>query len=75
MTLSGNWNYPTAVKFGPGRIRELADICRGAGIRRPLLVTDSGLAKLPMIAAARRRSRASAIIGSLARPESVTRSG
>ncbi|MBA4222644.1 MAG: alcohol dehydrogenase [Methylobacterium sp.] len=49
MTLKGNWNYPTAVRFGPGRIAELAQACRAAGIERPLLVTDSGLSGLPMI--------------------------
>ncbi len=46
----GNWNYPTNVRFGVGRISELADICGTLGIRRPLLVTDPGLAPLPMIA-------------------------
>ncbi len=46
---SGNWNYPTHVRFGPGRIRELAGVCKGLGIKRPLLVTDPGLAALPMI--------------------------
>jgi alcohol dehydrogenase class IV len=50
MSLSGNWNYPTAIKFGAGRIRDLAEVCRAAGINRPLLVTDAGLAKLPMVA-------------------------
>jgi alcohol dehydrogenase class IV len=49
MSLSGNWNYPTAIKFGPGRIKELPEVCRAAGIKRPLLVTDAGLAKLPMV--------------------------
>lgn len=49
MTLKANWNYPTAVRFGPGRISELAQACRAAGIERPLLVTDSGLSGLPMI--------------------------
>ncbi|MBR3193126.1 iron-containing alcohol dehydrogenase [Bosea sp. (in: a-proteobacteria)] len=49
MTLKANWNYPTAVRFGPGRIAELAQACRAAGIERPLLVTDSGLSGLPMI--------------------------
>jgi alcohol dehydrogenase class IV len=53
MTLpSANWNYPTAIRFGPGRIAELAQLCRELGIERPLLVTDPGLAALPMIAAA-----------------------
>ncbi len=41
-----NWNYPTAVRFGAGRITELADACQALGIKRPLLVTDAGLATL-----------------------------
>jgi len=45
----GNWNYPTQVKFGAGRIKELADVCIGMGIKNPLLVTDHGLADLPMV--------------------------
>ncbi|WP_421999987.1 iron-containing alcohol dehydrogenase [Reyranella sp.] len=48
--LVGNWNYPTAIRFGDGRVRELADACKAVGLRRPLIVTDPGLAKLPMIA-------------------------
>lgn len=48
-TLRGNWNYPTSVRFGPGRIAELPDACQTLGIKRPLLVTDPGLAALPMI--------------------------
>jgi hypothetical protein len=47
-----NWNYPTLVRFGIGRIRDLADACKTLGMKRPLLVTDPGLAGLPMIAAA-----------------------
>jgi alcohol dehydrogenase class IV len=49
---TANWSYPTAVKFGPGRIRELADHCRAAGIAKPLLVTDKALSALPITAAA-----------------------
>lgn len=52
MKLKGNWSYPTAVKFGAGRIAELADHCRAAGITRPLLVTDRALADLPITAQA-----------------------
>ena len=48
--LVGNWNYPTAIRFGAGRIRELPEACEAVGLKRPLLVTDPGLAKLPMIA-------------------------
>ncbi len=43
-----NWNYPTAVKFGPGRIAELPEALKTAGIKKPLLVTDAGLAPLPV---------------------------
>jgi alcohol dehydrogenase class IV len=50
--LKGNWNYPTSIRFGAGRIGELPNVCQQAGITRPLLVTDPGLARLPMVAAA-----------------------
>ena len=46
MKLIGNWSYPTAIKFGAGRIVELPEACVSAGIRNPLLVTDKGLASL-----------------------------
>ncbi len=48
-TLSGNWNYPTNIRFGAGRIAELPDTCRELGISRPLLVTDEGLADLDIV--------------------------
>ncbi len=47
-----NWNYPTPIKFGPGRIAELADHCKAVGIKKPLLVTDKALASLPITAQA-----------------------
>ena len=50
MTLTANWSYPTAIKFGAGRIAELPAACAQAGIKRPLLVTDKGLAGLPVTA-------------------------
>lgn len=49
MNLKSNWNYPTLIRFGAGRIRELPDACRTLGMQRPLIVTDPGLAKLSMI--------------------------
>ena len=52
MNLSGNWSYPTAIRFGAGRISELAEACAQVGISRPLLVTDRGLAGLPITARA-----------------------
>ncbi len=48
-SLVSNWNFPTAMRFGIGRISELADTCRSLGMKRPLLVTDPGLASLPMV--------------------------
>ncbi|WP_150524769.1 iron-containing alcohol dehydrogenase [Roseibium sediminis] len=43
---SVNWSYPTAVRFGAGRISEIADVCKAAGMSKPLLVTDKGLANM-----------------------------
>jgi len=51
MALVGNWSYPTSVKFGAGRIAELPAACLQAGIKNPLLVTDRGLADLPVTVA------------------------
>jgi alcohol dehydrogenase class IV len=52
MNHTGNWNYPTSVRFGAGRIGELAQHARAAGMTRPLFVTDPGLAAMPMTKAA-----------------------
>jgi len=48
MQLTGNWHYPTPIRFGAGRIAEIADACHSVGIKRPLFVTDRGLKDLPM---------------------------
>jgi alcohol dehydrogenase class IV len=47
--LKANWNYPTTVWAGPGRIAELPAACAKLGIQRPLLVTDEGLRDAPMV--------------------------
>jgi alcohol dehydrogenase len=44
-----DWNYPTAIRFGAGRVAELADACRSLSIARPLLVTDPALAQMAMV--------------------------
>jgi len=49
LTDYSNWSFPTDIRFGVGRIAELSDICLSSGIKRPLLVTDSGLAELSML--------------------------
>ncbi len=51
-SLTRNWNYPTSIRFGVGRIAELPAACKELGIKRPLLVTDPGLRKLPMVESA-----------------------
>jgi alcohol dehydrogenase class IV len=48
MVISATWNYPTSVRFGAGRIAELAEAVAEAGIARPLFVTDPNVAKLPL---------------------------
>ncbi len=48
--MNANWNYPTAIRTGAGRVSELADVCRDLNMNAPLLVTDPGLAGLPMVA-------------------------
>jgi len=47
--LTANWNYPTRVLVGPGRLAELGEACKGTGMKRPLIVTDKGLAESSVI--------------------------
>lgn len=46
---SNNWNYPSKVRFGEGRISELPDACKELGMSNPLVVTDPGLINMPMV--------------------------
>jgi alcohol dehydrogenase class IV len=52
VTLKANWNYPTTVWAGPGRLAELPAACERAQLRRPMIVTDRGLLGAAMIARA-----------------------
>jgi alcohol dehydrogenase class IV len=45
-TLTATWNYPTTVLFGVGSLRKAARACEAAGMRRPLIVSDPGVARL-----------------------------
>lgn len=47
--MNANWNYPTAMRTGAGRVNELAAACIEMGMKAPLLITDPGLAGLPMV--------------------------
>ncbi len=49
MPQNANFGFPTQIKFGAGRIAELGGLCKEAGIKRPLLVTDPGLAGMDMV--------------------------
>lgn len=48
-SLIANWNYPTSIRVGAGRIHELVAACHALDIKSPLLVTDSNLAQLSMV--------------------------
>ncbi|MCJ8518453.1 alcohol dehydrogenase class IV [Pseudorhizobium tarimense] len=50
MNIVANWSYPTAIKMGRGRIKELGDACKSLGMKKPLLVTDRGLASMAITA-------------------------
>ena len=54
MTFRADWSYPTAIRFGAGRISELAEACSTVGIKKPLLVTDRDLVNLPIMECATR---------------------
>jgi alcohol dehydrogenase class IV len=65
VTLRGNWNYPTTIWAGPGRISELPEACKRAGIVKPLIVTDEGLIATPMIKNALAALKNSALFGAV----------
>jgi len=46
---NSNWNYPTTVWFGEGRIKDLHIACKNLGIKKPLFVTDKDLAKTDLV--------------------------
>ncbi|WP_127561566.1 iron-containing alcohol dehydrogenase [Nioella ostreopsis] len=45
-----DWSFPVPIAYGPGRLKEIAGMCRDAGMSRPLVVTDRGSAGLPFLA-------------------------
>lgn len=45
-----DWTFPVPIAYGPGRLNEIAGMCRAAGMARPLVVTDRGSRDLPFIA-------------------------
>jgi alcohol dehydrogenase len=65
MDLRGNWNYPTTVRFGAGRISELGEHVKAAGMTNPLFVTDRVVASMPMTAKAMETLSAAGVAGKL----------
>lgn len=53
--LSARWTYPTTIHVGAGKAADLAKHAAALGLKRPLVVTDKGLAGLPMIVTAMER--------------------
>ena len=51
---NADWNYPTNIRQGLGKITKLASYCRELGMQSPLIVTDPVLLELPMIRQAQR---------------------
>ena len=47
--MKSNWNYPTTMWVGENRIKDLSIACKTLNINKPLLVTDSGLAKSKIV--------------------------
>src|SRR5690349_5413349 len=41
--------FPTTIQFGPGATKLVADHLKQQGLERPLIVTDKGLATLPIL--------------------------
>ena len=44
-----NWSFPTSIRYGPNRIKELSEICQNKEIQRPFVVTDRGSGNLDLI--------------------------
>ena len=44
-----NWNYPTTMWAGETRINDIAEACKTLNIKKPLMVTDKGLAATEIV--------------------------
>jgi len=61
MTPSATFCFPTMILFGPGTVSRLPEELARLGIRRPLLVTDSGLAQTELFARVARLAAGAAV--------------
>ena len=44
-----NWNYPTSMWVGENRIKDLSIACKNLNVKKPLFVTDKGLAQSTIV--------------------------
>ena len=44
-----DWGFPVPIRYGPGRLSEIADLCRSHAVTNPLIVTDRASRNLPFI--------------------------
>ena len=44
-----DWTFPTHTIYGPGRFKEIGNLCQNNNIKNPLIVSDSGSRNLPFI--------------------------
>ena len=44
-----DWTFPTNIAYGPGRLKEIGNICNNLDIKNPLIITDKGSPKLPFV--------------------------
>lgn len=65
LLLPQDWSFPVPVSYGPGRLQEMGQICRRAGIANPLIVTDRGSRDLAFIADLRRILQQSSLTSAL----------
>ncbi|NOX16400.1 MAG: iron-containing alcohol dehydrogenase [Epsilonproteobacteria bacterium] len=49
MPTTTNWNYPTTIWFGNERIKDISSALEQSNIKKPLIVTDDALVKLPIM--------------------------
>ncbi|MDH5629652.1 MAG: iron-containing alcohol dehydrogenase [Gammaproteobacteria bacterium] len=47
MSLFANWSFPTKIRVGQGRTKEVVKICQSMNIDSPLVVCDENLVNLP----------------------------
>ena len=57
--------FPTTIHFGPGARKLVGEHLRSQGVKRPLIVTDKGLAALPLIAELRDELKGTGLDGAV----------